>query len=144
LWQAGSKGYSTKIILTLLAFPTTDSKIKITNEWRKGPLHKWKHAFKRIILKASSPRAKALELLDELPFDYFKDVPLVPSPHLRLVSRIFCPSNPVRFVAPNANDFVPNRIVVTRKGKRDDDPHGDDHSDSPVAKRHNTGDENVA
>jgi hypothetical protein len=140
LWQAGSKGYSAKIILSLLAYPTTDSKITIKNDWLYGPLHKWKHAFKKIILEAASPRAKALELLNELPFDYFKDVPLVPSPHLRLVTRIFCPSNPVRFVAPNAHDFVPNRIVVTRKGKRDDDPH----CDSPVAKRHDTGDENVA
>jgi len=117
----------------LLAYPTTDTQIKIKNEWRRRPLHNWKHVYKASILKATSPRAKALELLHDLPFDYFTDVPLLPSPHLRLVARLFCPSNPVRFVAPNAYEFVPNRIISKKRVG--------EHSESSQAKRKNSEEE---
>jgi len=113
LWQGGSKCYSTRVILTLLSHPTTDIKIKKTNEWRKRPLHKWKHAYHQRVMKAASPRAEALKILEEINFDYFTDVPCEVSGHLRLVSRMFSPTRPVRFEDPSAREFVPNRFVAT-------------------------------
>ena len=50
--------------------------------------------------------------------------------------------HPVRFVASNADHFVPNRIIVTRKGNHDD-PRDDNHSDSPTAKRQRDGGANL-
>jgi len=114
LWQAGSKGYSTNIILTLLTHPSTNEKIKKKNEWRNAPLKKWSHQYHTDIIKSSSPRDKAIAILAELNFDYFRDVAMVPSTYLRLVCKMFSPHYPARFDQVDASDLVPNRMV-TRK-----------------------------
>jgi len=114
-------------MLTLLSHPTTDIKIKNGNEWRKLPLHKWRHAYHQRVVKAASPRAEAVKILEEINFDYFVDVPCEVSDHLRLVSRMFSPTRPVTFEDPSALEFVPNRYVARR-----------DTSDDPPTKKSRT------
>ena len=75
-------------------------------------MKKWHHQYHTDIIKSSSPRDKAIAILEGLNFDYFRDVPMVPSTYLRLVCKMFSAYYPARYDQADASDLVPNRKVI--------------------------------
>ena len=75
-------------------------------------MKKWSHQYHTEIIKSSSPRDKAISILDGLGFDYFRDVEIIPSTYLRLVCKMFSAYYPARFDQAGASDLVPNRKVT--------------------------------